>query len=154
MKISTLDRAFAFAMVPFSLYMIVQSMHYGVLGANVTGSGFFPFISGLIILLSSAAILANGKARAELGEETIGLTQLKPLIGISAATAIFVALADAIGMIPLTLVYIPAVAYCIERPTGRRGHILIWSVAAVATALFYLLFDRALHIPMPWGFWK
>ena len=154
MKISTLDRTFAMAMVPLSLYMIVQSMHYGVLGANVTGSGFFPFIAGLIILVSSASILASSKARAELGEETIVLTQLKPLIGISAATVVFVALADTVGMIPLTLVYIPAVAYCIERPAGRRGHILIWSVAAVATALFYLLFDQALHIPMPWGIWE
>lgn len=154
MKIATLDRAFAFAMVPFSLYMIVQSMHYGVLGANVTGSGFFPFIAGLMILLSSATILAGSKARAELGEEAIGLAQLKPLIGISIATAIFVALADIVGMIPLTLVYIPAVAYCIEWPAGRKGHILIWSVAAVATTLFYLLFDQALHIPLPWGAWE
>jgi uncharacterized RDD family membrane protein YckC len=154
MKISTLDRAFAFTMVPFSLYMIVQSMHYGVFGANVTGSGFFPFISGVMILLSSAAILANGKARAKFGEEAVGLGQLKPLIGISAATAIFVALADAVGMIPLTLVYIPAVAYCIEWPARRTGHILIWSVAVVATTLFYLLFDQALHIPMPWGIWE
>jgi len=154
MKIATLDRAFAFAMVPFSLYMIVQSMHYGVLGANVTGSGFFPFIAGLMILLSSATILAGSKARAELGEEAIGLAQLKPLIGISIATAIFVALADIVGMIPLTLVYIPAVAYCIEWPAGRKGHILIWSIAVVATALFYLLFDQALHIPLPWGAWE
>lgn len=154
MKISTLDRAFAFAMVPFSLYMIAQSVHYGVLGANVTGSGFFPFISGLIILLSTAAILSDSKARAELSDETIGFSQLKPLIGITVATTLFVALADAVGMVPLTLLYIPAVAYCIERPASRRGHILIWSVAAVATALFYLLFDQALHIPLPWGIWE
>jgi hypothetical protein len=77
---------------------------------------------------------------------------LLPIGGIIVATALFLLLAEAVGMVLLTPLYVAAVAYLIEMPKTPRGHVIVWSVAVAFAVFAYLLFDYGLNVPIPHGF--
>lgn len=154
MRLAHLDIAVAVGFLAFSFWIIALAFGYGIVGTNITGSGFFPLIAGSVILICSIGVLFDRTARRELDEDHLSLAQLKPVAGITLATAALIAALPWGGLVPLTVLYVPAVSYCVERPTGWRGHVFIWCLGGIAALICFYLFDVALEIPLPWGIWE
>jgi hypothetical protein len=152
MKISRLEVGFGLFLLILGVWIVARAVSYGVLGENVTGAGFFPFISGCLLTVSAVGILARLLRKGDIEQETVPLSELLRIGGIIAATAVFLLLAETVGMVLLTPFYVAAVSYLIEVPRSPRGHALVWSAAVAFTVFAYLLFDYGLNIPIPHGF--
>lgn len=154
MRLAHLDIAGAVCFLVFSVWMIALALGYGIGGINVTGSGFFPLIAGTIILICSIGVLFDRTTRRAFEDDRLSLSQLAPVAGITLATAALIASLPWGGLVPLTMLYVPAVSYCVERPTSLRGHVAIWCLGVIAALASYYLFDVVLEIPLPWGTWE
>jgi putative tricarboxylic transport membrane protein len=152
MKLYRLEVGFGLVLLIAGAWVVAQAISYGVLGDNITGAGFFPFISGGLLSVSALGILSRELRGRDQSSETIPLAELLPIGGIILATALFLLLAETVGMILLTPLYVAAVAYLIEVPKTTRGHIIVWSVAVAFAVFAYLLFDYGLNVPIPHGF--
>jgi hypothetical protein len=152
MKLARLEVGFGLFLLILGAWIIARAVSYGVLGENVTGAGFFPFISGCLLAISAVGILARLLRNPDGEQAAIPVSELLRIGGIVAATAVFLLLVERIGMILLTPFYVAAVSYLIEMPRRPRGHALVWSVAMAFAVFAYLLFDYGLNIPIPHGF--
>lgn len=152
MKLARLELGFGLFLLILGAWIIARAVSYGVLGENVTGAGFFPFISGCLLTVSAVGILARLLRKDDGEQDTVPFSELLRIGGIIAATAVFLLLVERIGMVLLTPFYVAAVSYLIEVPRSPRGHVLVWSVATAFAVFAYLLFDYGLNIPIPHGF--
>lgn len=151
MKLIHLETGFGLFLLVLGAWIVAQAVSYGVFGNNVTGAGFFPFISGCLLTVSAIGILVRQRHERSGEPELVPLSELRPIGGIVAATALFLLLAETLGMVLLTPFYVAAVSYLIEVPRDARGHAIVWSVAAAFAVFAYLLFDYGLNIPIPHG---
>jgi len=154
MKLGHLDIGLAVIVLGFSMWTIAAAFGYGIFGPNVTGGGFFPLLTGSVMLVCSLGVIFDRTSRREFGDERLTSERLAPVAGIVLATGLLIALLPVAGLVPLTLVYVPAVAWCIERPRTPAGYLAILVLAVASAACCYLLFDRLLNIPLPWGIWE
>jgi hypothetical protein len=152
MKLNRLEIGFGLFLLILGAWIVAQAISYGVVGDNITGAGFFPFISGGLLTVSAIGILARQVRERSGVSEVIPLAELLPIGGIIVATAVFLLLAETVGMVLLTPFYVAAVAYLIEVPKNPCGHTVVWSVAVAFAIFAYLLFDYGLNVPIPHGF--
>lgn len=151
MKLSLLDVLVSLLLVALGIYVIWHAAVYGILGPTITGPGFFPLLSGLMILIGAAGVLAGHIRKSRVMEGRITGPETVPVVLITLFTVIFLLLAEPVGMILLTPLYVFGVASAILPPRSLRT-ILCHCVVAVGFTLFaYLLFDYALGIPLPDG---
>jgi len=151
MKLNRLEVGFGLFLLILGSWIVAQAVSYGVLGDNITGAGFFPFISGGLLTISAIGILVRQMREGSDETEMVPFSELGPIGGIIAATAVFLLLAETVGMVLLTPFYVAAVAYLIEVPRTPRGHAIVWSVAVAFAVFAYLLFDYGLGVPIPHG---
>jgi putative tricarboxylic transport membrane protein len=152
MKLNQLDAGFGLLLLILGVWIVAQALSYGVLGSNVTGAGFFPFIAGCLLTISATGILATRKNEKRDADGSIPTSEWLPIGGIILVTVAFLLLAETVGMVLLTPFYVAAISYLIEFPKSFRGHVIVW-VVGFGFALFgYLLFDYGLNVPIPHGF--
>ncbi|WP_418025410.1 tripartite tricarboxylate transporter TctB family protein (plasmid) [Paracoccus sp. TD-10] len=151
MKLDKLDLCFAVLIGVLGLFIVATAFgRYGVLSSEITGPGFFPLLSGLLILGGLIGVLADRRRGARL-EGSLTRTEVMPVLAISIATVIFLLLMERIGMLVLTPFYIFAVACVIKPPRSARtaiGHVV---TAAGFTLFAWVLFDVTLGVPLPEG---
>ena len=142
---------FAAAMFAFGLFILAQSVRYGIFGPTVTGAGFFPALSGLLMLGASAAILRGHLTGRRGGEEAIVLRPLWPVLAIVGLTVLFLLVVERVGMLLLTPFYVGAVAAVIDPPRRPRAWLRVGLVAGGFTLFAWALFRHGLNIPLPRG---
>ena len=107
--------------------------------------GFFPFLSGAIILVLSLVILIRGFAGRTEGRENFGeIRRPAMLVGV---LIVFVALLEPLGFIITSLIAILLVLWIMGVKSWRA---LLISAFAFSIGT-YLLFDRLLGITLPAG---
>ncbi len=136
------------ALAALGLYIIVQARQWEYLGPEGPGAGFFPLWYGVAILgLSALLIVSNLRRRSSRGD-AIDWARLVRAFSTWLALAVSVALFKPLGFVisfALLTYFIVAVMY--RRPLKTAA------LTAVASAAgFYLVFDRALSVPLPVGF--
>src|SRR6266850_2384696 len=135
------------ALAALGLYIVFQARQWEYLCLDVPGGGFFPLWYGLAILgLSLLLIVSHLKRRSAHGS-AIDWTRLGRAFSTWFALAVSVALFKPLGFVisfALLTYFIVAVMY--RRPLKTAA------LTAVASAGgFYLVFDRALGVPLPVG---
>ncbi len=136
------------ALTVLGLYIVVQAGQWEYLGPEGPGAGFFPLWYGVAILgLSALLIVSNLRRRSSRGD-AIDWARLVRAFSTWLALAVSVALFKPLGFVisfALLTYFIVAVMY--RRPLKTAA------LTAVASAAgFYLVFDRALSVPLPVGF--
>jgi len=135
------------ALAALGLYIIVQARQWEYLGPEGPGAGFFPLWYGIAILGLSALLIVSNLRRGAVRGNAIDWTKLGRALTTWLALAVSVALFKPLGFVisfALLTYFIVAVMY--RRPLATAA-----LVAVASAAGFYLVFDRALSVPLPVG---
>jgi putative tricarboxylic transport membrane protein len=128
-------------------YIIIQAWQWEYLGPDGPGAGFFPLWYGIAILGLSLLLIVSHLRRGPDRETPTDWTKLGRALSTWFSLAVSVALFKPLGFVisfALLTYFIVAVMY--RRPLKTAA------LAALATAAgFYLVFDRALGVPLPVG---
>ena len=135
------------ALAALGLYIIIQAGQWEYLGPEGPGPGFFPLWYGVAMLALSALLIVSHLRRGYARGNAIDWTKLGRALSTWFALGVSVALFKPLGFVisfALLTYFIVAVMY--RRPLKTAA------LAAVASAGgFYLVFDRALSVPLPVG---
>jgi hypothetical protein len=122
---------------------IVEGWSYGIGGLSSMGSGFFPVMLGIgLVILGAAMALMHSSAPA--GHAT-GAPDWRGAVAIIAAVLLFIMMADGVGLAPaiFACVFVAALG---TRGTSLREAALL----ALAVSVFgVLLFSVGLKVPFP-----
>src|SRR6266851_581972 len=135
------------ALAALGAYIVIQARQWEYLGPDGPGPGFFPLWYGLAMLgLSALLIVSHFGQRAAHGK-AIDWARLGRALSTWLALAVSVALFTPLGFVisfALLTYFIVAVMY--RRPLKTAA-----LVALASAGGFYLVFDRALSVPLPVG---
>jgi putative tricarboxylic transport membrane protein len=135
------------ALAALGIYIVIQAREWEYLGPEGPGPGFFPLWYGVAMLGLSALLIVSNLRRASARGDAIEWVRLGRAFSTWFALAVSVALFKALGFVisfALLTYFIVAVMY--RRPLKTAA------LTAVASAAgFYLVFDRALSVPLPAG---
>jgi putative tricarboxylic transport membrane protein len=135
------------ALAALGVYIVVQARQWDYLGPEGPGAGFFPLWYGLAIIGLSLLLIVSHLRRGSDRGNAIDWTRLGRAFSTWFALALSVALFKPLGFVisfALLTYFIVAVMY--RRPLKTAA------LTAVASAAgFYLVFDRALGVPLPVG---
>ena len=135
------------ALAALGLYIIIQAGQWEYLGPEGPGPGFFPLWYGVAMLALSALLIVSNMRRAYARGNAIDWTKLGRAFSTWFALAVSVALFKPLGFVisfALLTYFIVAVMY--RRPLKTAA-----LVALASAGGFYLVFDRALSVPLPVG---
>src|SRR5882672_308491 len=135
------------ALAALGVYIVVQERQWYDLGPAGPGAGFFPLWYGLAIIGLSLLLIVSHLRRGSDRGNAIDWTRLGRAFSTWFALALSVALFKPLGFVisfALLTYFIVAVMY--RRPLKTAA-----LVAVASAAGFYLVFDRALGVPLPVG---
>jgi len=135
------------ALAALGAYIVIQARQWEYLGPEGPGAGFFPLWYGIAILGLSALLIVSNVRRGAARGNAIDWTKLGRALTTWLALAVSVALFKPLGFVisfALLTYFIVAVMY--RRPLATAA-----LVAVASAAGFYLVFDRALSVPLPVG---
>ena len=135
------------ALAALGAYIVIQARQWEYLGPEGPGAGFFPLWYGIAILGLSALLIVSNLRRGAVRGNAIDWTRLGRALTTWLALAVSVALFKPLGFVisfALLTYFIVAVMY--RRPLATAALVAVASAAA-----FYLVFDRALSVPLPVG---
>ena len=135
------------ALAALGAYIVIQARQWEYLGPEGPGAGFFPLWYGIAILGLSALLIVSNLRRGAARGNAIDWTRLGRALTTWLALAVSVALFKPLGFVisfALLTYFIVAVMY--RRPLATAA-----LVAVASAAGFYLVFDRALSVPLPVG---
>src|SRR5258708_3868243 len=135
------------ALAALGLYIVFQARQWEYLGPEGPGAGFFPLWYGLAILGLSLLLIVPHFRRGSARGKAIAWPRLGGAFPTWSAGGVSVALLKPLGFVisfALLPYFIVAVMY--RRPLKTAA-----LVALASAAGFYLVFDRALGVPLPAG---
>jgi putative tricarboxylic transport membrane protein len=135
------------ALAALGVYIVVQARQWDYLTPEGPGAGFFPLWYGLAIIGLSLLLIVSHLRRGSDRGNAIDWTRLGRAFSTWFALALSVALFKPLGFVisfALLTYFVVAVMY--RRPLKTAA-----LVAVASAAGFYLVFDRALGVPLPVG---
>jgi hypothetical protein len=131
------------AVVVFDSYRLGASW-----GDDGPQAGYFPFYVGMLICLSSAAVLVRALRDSALAAESfVSREELTMILTVLVPTVVYVALIAFLGFYLASTVYI---AYFMWH-LGKYSWIKIVPVAAGVSVAFFLTFEIWFQVPLPKG---
>jgi hypothetical protein len=129
--------------------VITDSLRLGIgWGADGPKSGYFPFYTGLLIVLSSLGTIGLALfGRNKSSGSFVGRGQLRHVLKVFVPSAVYVALIGFIGIYVASALFIGAFMHWLGR---FRWHTIIIVSIAVPFSLF-LMFEVWFLVPLPKG---
>jgi putative tricarboxylic transport membrane protein len=143
------DIVVALILVGVGALVMTDSLRLGIgWGADGPRSGYFPFYTGLLIVLSSLGTIGLALfGRGKSGGSFVGRGQLRNVLKVFVPSAAYVALIGFIGIYVASALFLGA----FMRWFGRfRWHTIIIVSIAVPFSLF-LIFEIWFLVPLPKG---
>ena len=133
----------------FGLVVAIDSYRLGsTWGDDGPQPGYFPFYIGLLICVSSMAILARAVRNTALAEESfVSRGELKKILTVLVPTVVYVSLIAWLGFYVASTLYI---AYFMWQ-LGKYPWIKIVPVAVGVNVAFFLIFEIWFQVPLPKG---
>lgn len=146
----TIDILSALCLIPVCLYVFYESGRWPML-PDLGNPAWIP--RGVAVLLSGAALLLLGKALTgrslTLPGRLAGADRAR-VLWVAALTGVYVVIIERLGFMTATAPYL--FGFCLALGERRWMRLILFSVVVpVAT---YLVFDRALNVPLPRGLFR
>jgi hypothetical protein len=109
--------------------------------------GYFPFYTGLLMVLASLCTIVLDVVRSEGGGTFVGRGQLRDVLKIFVPSAIYVALIGFIGIYVASALFIAV----FMRWLGRFGWATIVILSVAVPFCLFLIFERWFLLPLPKG---
>ena len=129
----------------------IGGVHYGLRRSGIPGSGFLPFVTGLILVALSLILLlsrlVNKRDGGDLAIEPMPRGEaLKRILKALGALCLYVLILEHLGFMMTTFLFMVLVL----RLEPRRWTFII-PAAIGTTAFFFFLFKVLLRVPLPPG---
>jgi len=112
------------------------------------GSGYFPFLIGVILMISSAGILYQALSRKEEAPEVfVSIEQLKLVMTVLVPAALYVLAVQVLGIYLASAVYITLFMVLL----GKYSWLKSLSVAICVNTLFFCMFEVWFKVPLHKG---
>jgi len=146
----TIDILSALCLIPVCLYVFYESGRWPML-PDLGNPAWIP--RGVAVLLLGAALLLLGKALTgrslTLPGRLAGADRAR-VLWVAALTGVYVVIIERLGFMTATAPYL--FGFCLALGERRWTRLILFSVVVpVAT---YLVFDRALNVPLPRGLFR
>jgi len=140
----------ALCIIPICVYVFYESGRWPML-PDLGNPAWIP--RGVAVLLGGAAVLLLGKALTgrslALPGRLAGADRAR-VLWIAALTGVYVVIIERLGFMTATAPYL--FGFCLALGERRWTRLILFSVVVpVAT---YLVFDRALNVPLPRGLFR
>jgi hypothetical protein len=143
------DRVAAVALILLAAWFVALGRRFPYWHPDTgPGSGFLPVWLGLALGVLAALLFLNAGGATPGGAWVPGRVALRRLALILAASVVFVAAMDTVGMIVGTALFLVFVLRVVERYRWTT----VVGVAVAAAAANYLVFTYWLRVPFPTGF--
>ncbi|MGX9936557.1 tripartite tricarboxylate transporter TctB family protein [Advenella kashmirensis] len=151
MKLKYFELFFAVLVFGMGLYVLGTSASYGLTAETGMGTGFFPFISGLIFTIAAAGVIFRQLRNIGVLQGAIAAHEAVTVFLMVVATVIFLLIVETVGFLVLTPFYIFSMAFIIKRPTTMKTLVSHVLVAGGFTLFAYSVFVVLLETPIPGG---
>jgi len=146
----TIDILSALCLIPVCLYVFYESGRWPML-PDLGNPAWIP--RGVAVLLFGAALLLLGKALTgrslTLPGRLAGADRAR-VLWVAALTGVYVVIIERLGFMTATAPYL--FGFCLALGERRWTRLILFSVVVpVAT---YVVFDRALNVPLPRGLFR
>jgi len=146
----TIDILSALCLIPVCLYVFYESGRWPML-PDLGNPAWIP--RGVAVLLFGAALLLLGKALTgrslTLPGRLVGADRAR-VLWVAALTGVYVVIIERLGFMTATAPYL--FGFCLALGERRWTRLILFSVVVpVAT---YVVFDRALNVPLPRGLFR
>jgi len=146
-KIDTLS---ALCLIPVCVYVFYESGRWPIL-PDLGSPAWIP--RGVAVLLCGASLLLLGKALTgrslTLPGRLVGADRTR-VLWVAALTGVYVVIIERLGFMTATAPYL--FGFCLALGERRWTRLILFAtVVPVAT---YLIFDRALNVPLPRGLFR
>jgi len=133
----------------FGLVVLADSYRLGAKwGDDGPQPGYFPFYIGLLICISSAAILVRAWRNSSLAAESfVSRGELKKILTVLVPTVVYVSVIAYLGFYVASTLYI---AYFMWQ-LGKYSWIKIVPVSVGVSVAFFLIFETWFSVPLPKG---
>jgi putative tricarboxylic transport membrane protein len=129
----------------------IGGFHYGIRRSGIPGPGFLPFVTGIILVALSLALLIsrllNRGGRAGSKEDPMpGGQALTRILKVLGALCLYVLLLEPLGFLLTTFLFM----VLLLRLEPRSWFFILFG-AIGATLFFFVLFKVLLRVPLPSG---
>jgi len=133
----------------FGAVVVFDSYRVGARwGDDGPQAGYFPFYVGLLICLSSAAVLVRALRNTALAAESfVSREELKMILTVLVPTVVYVALIAFLGFYVASTIYI---AYFMWQ-LGKYAWVKIAPISIGVSVAFFLIFEIWFAVPLPKG---
>lgn len=125
--------------------VLFESLRLKVGTPTTPKAGFFPFVSGIILIALSLMVMVHGWLKPD--KETAGFGDIRRPAILVAGTAIYVLILDPLGYV-LSTFFLGAVILWV---LGIRSWRILGGASAALSVGTYILFARILGIELPMG---
>jgi putative tricarboxylic transport membrane protein len=129
------------------VYVITEARNWGYIGNDGPGPGFFPLWYGIVMLVLSLVLVVSSLRRKAAAEGGVDWR------GIGRVGATWLALAIAVGLLKVLgfVLSFALLSFTIIRFLYQQSALRAFTIAASYAIGFWLLFDLALGIELPTG---
>lgn len=129
----------------------IGGFHYGIRRSGIPGPGFLPFVTGIVLVALSLALLIsrllNRGGRAGSKEDPMpGGQALTRILQVLGALCLYVLLLEPLGFLLTTCLFM----VLLLRLEPRSWFFILFG-AIGATLFFFVLFKVLLRVPLPSG---
>jgi hypothetical protein len=142
---------FAACLAALGVYIVWNALAYGYMRGVTPGPGFFPFWVGLGIIGLSIANLIRSLRGVEILETRFDAIGLYKALAIVGCVSGFILLTPWLGMLVVSGLLIPALAFAIRPRWTARFAATIFAVAVSFPVFCYYLFAVYLQVPLVRG---
>ena len=131
----------------FSSFICFGSMRLKIGTFHNPGTGFFPFLAGVVFAVLSLTLLIQSLVAGENVEGILGKVRWKNIILVLICLVVYAVVLEKLGFMISTIFFIGVVLRVIE----KKRWSLVVAVSVSATLVFWVIFQYWLQSQLPKG---
>ena len=149
MTVHRLDQFVAFFLMLFGIYLIWSGNDFGFMDGTTPGPGYFPVITGVVLVVLSTVNLVRSLAGLEDLKAAMSRGELVKFGIITVAMLAFVVITPFIGITLATMLLMFAIGIIIQPSLERAFLVRLGATSVVGSIACYFVFGTLLRVPLP-----
>nr|WP_163500522.1 tripartite tricarboxylate transporter TctB family protein [Halomonas socia] len=147
----SIDVIFATATMVLGIYIVYGAIGYGYETRGSPGAGFFPFWTGIGIIVLSAVNVLRGLRGIEIFSDNFDSIGLFKTAGIAVAIVVFILIAPYFGMLLASGFLVIAIGYIIQPKMRATYAYKLGTIGVIFPFSAYLIFSVFLNVNLVTG---
>jgi putative tricarboxylic transport membrane protein len=141
------DRWSSLFWLAFSIFICVESVRLKIGTFHNPGTGFFPFLAGIVFGILSLVLLIRSLVAKERVDAVLGKVRWKNVIFVLICLFVYAVVLERLGFMISTILFIAILLKVIE----KKRWSLVVLISVSATLIFWVIFQLWLQSQLPKG---